>query len=62
MNTYRVHYSTGTSRHDEKRYTKTITASNIAEVAATAVALLAAKSAVITSIELDPTSKGNRFA
>jgi hypothetical protein len=62
MTTYRIHYSTGTSRYDEKRYSKVITAANIAQAAATAVALLAAKSAVITSIELDRNSRTDRFA
>lgn len=53
MNTYLVHYSTGTNRHDEKRYTRKVEAPDILTAARRADRIKTARRAIITAIELD---------
>lgn len=53
METYSIHYSTGTNRNDEKRYVRKVSATSLADVALQAHHIEILKKAVVTAIELD---------
>lgn len=50
MTIYIVHYSTGTSRHDERYFTQTIVAKNLADAGTRADRIALKQNGVVTSI------------